>query len=119
LSQMGVGLSIDDFGTGYTSLSSIKRLPVNEIKIDKSFVTNMLTDKQDEMIVRTVIEFGHNFGLTVVAEGVETKEVLDALAALDCDEVQGYFISQPLAYEPLKNWLSTCPYKTGTSDIGH
>ena len=119
LSQMGVGLSIDDFGTGYTSLSSIKRLPVNEIKIDKSFVTNMLTDKQDEMIVRTVIEFGHNFGLTVVAEGVETKQVLDALAALGCDEIQGHFISQPLAYEPLKNWLSNCPYKAGTPDVGH
>ena len=118
LSQMGVGLSIDDFGTGYTSLSSIKRLPVNEIKIDKSFVTNMLSDKQDEMIVRTVIEFGHNFGLTVVAEGVETKEVLDALAALGCDEIQGYFISQPLAYEPLKNWLSACPYKTASADVG-
>lgn len=70
----------------YTSLSSIKRLPVNQIKIDKSFVTNMLTDKKDAMIARTVIEFGHNFGLTVVAEGVETKEVLDALTALGCDE---------------------------------
>lgn len=119
LSQMGVGLSIDDFGTGYTSLSSIKRLPVNEIKIDKSFVTNMLTDKQDEMIVRTVIEFGHNFGLTVVAEGVETKEVLDTLAALGCDEIQGNFVSQPLAYEALKKWLSTSPYKTGTPERSH
>lgn len=116
LSRLGAGLSIDDFGTGYTSLSSIKRLPVNEIKIDKSFVTNMLTDKKDAMIVRTVIELGHNFGLTVVAEGVETKEVLDALAALGCDEIQGYFISEPKAYEPLKNWLSTCPYKIGTDD---
>jgi diguanylate cyclase (GGDEF)-like protein len=116
LSRMGVGLSIDDFGTGYTSLSSIKRLPVNEIKIDKSFVTNMLTDKKDEMIVRTVIEFGHNFGLTVVAEGVETKEVLDALAALGCDEVQGYFISKPQTCELLKSWLSASPWKVGRAD---
>ena len=107
LSRMGVSLSIDDFGTGYTSLASIKHLPVNEIKIDKSFVTNMLTDKKDAMIVRTVIEFGHNFGLTVVAEGVETKEVLDALAALGCDEVQGYFISRPIALEALKDWLKS------------
>ena len=113
LSSMGIGLSIDDFGTGYTSLSSIKRLPINEIKIDKSFVTNMLTDKKDEMIVRSVIDLGHNFGLTVVAEGVETKEVLDALTALGCDEAQGYFISKPQAWEPLKNWLSTSPYKIG------
>lgn len=111
LSRMGVWLSIDDFGTGYTSLASIKRLPVNEIKIDKSFVTHMLTDKKDAMIVRTVIDLGHNFGLTVVAEGVETKEVLDALTALGCDEAQGYFISRPQACAPLKSWFSTCPWK--------
>ncbi len=111
LSHMGVLLSIDDFGTGYTSLSSIKRLPINEIKIDKSFVTHMLTDKKDAMLVRTVIELGHNFGLTVVAEGVETKEVLDALAAIGCDEVQGYFISKPLTCELLKNWFSTTSWK--------
>lgn len=116
LSRMGIGLSIDDFGTGYTSLASIKRLPVNEIKVDKSFVTNMLTDKKDAMIVRTVIEFGHNFGLTVVAEGVETQEVLDALTALGCDEVQGYFISKPQTCELLKNWFSTSPYKVGPAD---
>jgi diguanylate cyclase (GGDEF)-like protein len=114
LSRMGARISIDDFGTGYTSLASIKYLPVNEIKIDKSFVINMMTDKKNEMIVRTVIDFGHNFGLTVVAEGVETKEILDALAALGCDEVQGYYISKPMAYEPLKNWLSASPYKVGT-----
>ena len=111
LNRMGVWISIDDFGTGYTSLSSIKHLPVNEIKIDKSFVTNMLTDKKDEMIVRTVIELGHNFGLSVVAEGVETQEVLDALTALGCDLVQGYFLSTPLAYEQLKTWFSTSRYK--------
>ena len=104
LSNMGVALSIDDFGTGYTSLASIKRLPVNEIKIDRSFVTNMLTDKKDAMIVRTVIELGHNFGLAVVAEGVETQEVLDALAVLGCDKVQGFFISKPQTTEQLKNW---------------
>lgn len=113
LSRMGVWLSIDDFGTGYTSLASIKRLPVNEIKIDRSFVTNMLTDKKDAMIVRTVIDLGHNFGLTVVAEGVETKEVLDALAALGCDEIQGYFISKPQTCELLKSWFSASPYKIG------
>lgn len=111
LSRMGISLSIDDFGTGYTSLSSIKRLPVNEIKIDKSFVTNMLTDKQDAMIVRTIIDFGHNFGLTVVAEGVETKEVYDTLAHLGCDVIQGYYVSKPLSCEELKAWFSTSPYK--------
>lgn len=116
LSRMGIGLSIDDFGTGYTSLASIKRLPVNEIKIDRSFVTNMLTDKQDATIVRTVIELGHNFGLTVVAEGVETKEVFDALAALGCDEIQGYFISKPQTCEALKSWFPTSPWKIGLTE---
>lgn len=116
LNRMGVWLSIDDFGTGYTSLSSIKQLPVNEIKIDSSFVTNMLTDTKDAMIVRTVIELGHNFGLTVVAEGVETKEVLDVLTALGCDQTQGYFICKPNAGEPLKSWLSASPYKIGSGD---
>ncbi|OFZ65961.1 MAG: hypothetical protein A2V79_03390 [Betaproteobacteria bacterium RBG_16_56_24] len=116
LSHMGIYLSIDDFGTGYTSLASIKRLPVNEIKIDRSFVTNMLTDKNDAMLVRTVIDLGHNFGLTVVAEGVETQEVLDALAALGCDEVQGYFISKPQSCELLKSWFQTSPYKVGPDD---
>jgi diguanylate cyclase (GGDEF)-like protein len=111
LSHMGVELSIDDFGTGYTSLASIKRLPINEIKIDKSFITGMFSDKKDAMIVRSVIELGHNLGLTVVAEGVETKEVYDALAALSCDEIQGYFICKPQACDPLKIWLSTSSWK--------
>ncbi|MGA7595160.1 MAG: EAL domain-containing protein [Gallionella sp.] len=113
LSQMGNKLSIDDFGTGYTSLASIRRLPVNEIKIDKSFVTNMLVDKKDAMIVRTVIDLGHNFGLTIVAEGVESIEVLNALAELGCDEVQGYLVSKPLVCDQFKSWLSTCPYHIG------
>ncbi len=111
LSDIGVWLSIDDFGTGYTSLSSIKHLPIDEIKIDQSFITNMLTDKKDAMIVRTIIELGHNFDLTVVAEGVENKQVWDALAALGCDEIQGYFISKPQTYEQLKIWLPTSTYK--------
>lgn len=105
LRNIGTWISIDDFGTGYTSLSSIKRMPVNELKIDKSFVTNMITDAEDAMIVRTIIDFGHNFGLTVVAEGVETREVYNALADLGCDIIQGYLISRPLPFEQLKIWL--------------
>ena len=116
LNRMGIWLSIDDFGTGYTSLASIKRLPINEIKIDRSFVTNMLADKRDAMLVRTVIDIGHNFGLTVVAEGVETQAVLDALAAIGCDEAQGYFISKPQDCDLLKNWFSTSAYKVGAGD---
>ena len=111
LSRMGIGLSIDDFGTGYTTLASIKHLPVDEIKIDKSFVLGMLASNSDAMIVRSVIDLGHNLGLRVVAEGVETKEMFDAVAALGCDEAQGYFISRPQAYEALINWFPTAPWK--------
>ncbi|TAM45677.1 MAG: EAL domain-containing protein [Gammaproteobacteria bacterium] len=114
LSRMGVWLSIDDFGTGYTSLASLRHLPVNEVKIDKSFVGGMLANKSDAMIVRSVIELGHNLGLRIVAEGVETKAMLDALAALGCDEAQGYFISKPQACGPLKNWLPTSSWKIGS-----
>ncbi len=111
LNRMGVWLSIDDFGTGYTSLASLRHLPVNEVKIDKSFVVGMLANKSDAMIVRSVIELSHILGLRVVAEGVETKEILDALAALGCDEAQGYFISKPQACELLKKWLPTSPWQ--------
>ena len=116
LNRLGIYLSIDDFGTGYTSLASIKRLPVNEIKIDRSFITNMLTDYKNAMIVRTIIQIGRNFDITVVAEGVETKEVLDVLAALGCDEAQGYFISKPQACDLLKSWFSTSSYNIGPGD---
>ena len=111
LNRLGIRISIDDFGTGYTSLASIKYLPVNEIKIDKSFVLGMLANNSDAMIVRSVIDLGHNLGLRVVAEGVETKEMLDALAALGCDEAQGYFISRPQECELLKGWFQTAPWK--------
>lgn len=111
LSHMGAGISIDDFGTGYTSLASIKHLSVNEVKIDKSFVLGMLSNNSDAMIVRSVIDLGHNLGLRVVAEGVETKETFDALASLGCDEAQGYFISRPLACNLLKSWFPTSPWK--------
>lgn len=116
LHGMGIRLSIDDFGTGYTSLGSIKRLPVDEVKIDKSFVSNMLADKMDEMVVRSVIEVGHNLGLEVVAEGVETIEALEVLAALRCDEAQGYFISRPQTYDALKEWLAISPWKIEPRD---
>ena len=87
--EIGVHLSIDDFGTGYSSLSYLRQLPVTELKIDRSFVTNLVVDAQDETIVRSTIDLGHNLGLQVVAEGVETNEVADRLRALGCDIAQG------------------------------
>jgi EAL domain-containing protein (putative c-di-GMP-specific phosphodiesterase class I) len=95
LSAMGIRLSIDDFGTGHSSLSYLKRLPVSEIKIDRSFVMNMETSDDDAVIVRSTIELGHNLGLEVVAEGVETEPTRMRLAALGCDTIQGYLIGRP------------------------
>ena len=107
LHEVGVRLSIDDFGTGYSSLSYLRRLPVGELKIDQSFVANVLLDEQDEVIVRSTIDLGHNLGLVVVAEGVENNEVLERLRAFGCDVAQGFCISRPLTPEHLISWLAT------------
>jgi EAL domain-containing protein (putative c-di-GMP-specific phosphodiesterase class I) len=96
LAGIGIRLSIDDFGTGFSSLRYLSKLPVSEIKIDKSFVIDMMTHKNDAMIVRTTIDLGHNLGLKVVAEGVESDEILKRLVELGCDSVQGHYISFPL-----------------------
>jgi diguanylate cyclase (GGDEF)-like protein len=96
LHAAGFKLSIDDFGTGYSSLAYLKRLPVDELKIDRSFVMAMETDEQDAKIVRSTIDLAHNLGLTVVAEGVESEAILQQLAALHCDEAQGYHMSRPM-----------------------
>ena len=106
LSEQGFKLSIDDFGTGYSSLAYLKRLPVDELKIDKSFVMGMESGEDDAMIVRSTIDLAHNLGLTVVAEGVETLAILDRLRALSCDEAQGYHISRPLGAEDFLAWQS-------------
>lgn len=105
LHALGIRLSIDDFGTGYSSLSYLKRMPVDELKIDKSFVMGMSTHKDDETIVRSTINLGHNMGMKVVAEGVETGEMMEQLRVLRCDLVQGYHISRPLPPERLETWL--------------
>ncbi|MFI5304671.1 MAG: putative bifunctional diguanylate cyclase/phosphodiesterase [Nitrospiria bacterium] len=106
LSELGFSLSIDDFGTGYSSLGYLKKLPVNTIKIDKSFVLNMTADSNNTVIVRSTIDLAHNLGLDVVAEGVETEEVLDLLTFMGCDMAQGYFMSRPISPEQLNLWLA-------------
>jgi diguanylate cyclase len=104
LHTMGLKLSIDDFGTGYSSLAYLKRLPVDELKIDKSFVMNMESDLQDAKIVRSTVDLAHNLGLNVVAEGVENAKSWKLLAGLACDEVQGYLIARPMPAAQFPQW---------------
>ena len=105
LRDLGVGIAIDDFGTGYSSLAYLRRLRVDELKIDKSFVLNLPTDEGDAVIVRSTIELGHNLGLKVVAEGVEDDITMAMLRGWKCDAVQGYGISKPLPVEQVGHWL--------------
>jgi diguanylate cyclase (GGDEF)-like protein/PAS domain S-box-containing protein len=107
LAGMGVQLSIDDFGTGYSSLSYLKRLPIHEIKIDRSFVLNLTSSEEDAIIVRSTVDLANNLGLRVVAEGVESAEVLGYLRATGCDVAQGYYLGRPLAGADLEHWLTT------------
>ena len=111
LDNMNVKLSIDDFGTGYSSLAYLKQLPVGEIKIDKSFVMEMISDDNDMVIVKTTIDLAHNLGLQIVAEGVKDQKTCDYLRNLNCDIAQGYFISMPLSAKefPLKMLSRSIP----------
>ena len=105
LQSMGLRLSLDDFGTGYSSLTHLRQLPVDEIKIDKSFVMSMMDSEADTTIVRTIIDLGRNLGKQVCAEGVETEEVWRKLTELGCDLAQGYWISKPVPAAALIEWL--------------
>ncbi|HLY81523.1 MAG TPA: EAL domain-containing protein [Acidimicrobiales bacterium] len=105
LRELGIALAIDDYGTGYSSLSYLSRLPVAKLKIDKSFILNMLDNEHDAVIVRSTIDLGRNLGLRVVAEGVETEETLRELTGLGCDIAQGYYLSRPVPADRLVGWL--------------
>jgi len=105
LRETGITISLDDFGTGHSSLAQLKRMPVDELKIDKAFVRHLKDDNEDECIVRATIDIGHSMGLRIVAEGVEDEPSLRLLEELECDVAQGYFISRPLAAEELESWL--------------
>ncbi len=107
--DMGVRISIDDFGTGYSSLAYLKKLPVSEIKIDKSFVMDMLTNESDAIIVNATIQLGHNLGLKVVAEGIQDEPTFNEIKRMGCDALQGYFICRPVAPEDFVNWLRKTP----------
>lgn len=107
ITQIGVQFSIDDFGTGYSSLSYLKKLPLSELKIDKSFVLEMMEDENDAVIVHATIELAHNLGLKVVAEGVENKAIMEKLQDLGCDVLQGFEISKPIAAKDFINWYES------------
>jgi diguanylate cyclase (GGDEF)-like protein len=112
LRDLGIETSIDDYGTGYSSLAYIKQLAVNELKIDRGFVAGMEADKRNAAIVRSTIELGHNLGLTVVAEGVETEHELSQLRRFGCDVAQGYHLGKPMSPEALEAWLGASAGRT-------
>ena len=107
LRDIGVRISMDDFGTGHSSLAQIKNMPLHELKIDKSFITTLMSDHQNKAIVRTTIDLAHNMGLTVVAEGIEDEDTLRQLSELGCEQAQGFFMSKPVASDDLIRWLVT------------
>jgi diguanylate cyclase (GGDEF)-like protein len=119
LNEMGVRLSVDDFGTGYSSLSYLRRLPVHEVKIDRAFIQGMATDPGDLAIVRAVVDLSRHFGLSVVAEGVESELTLSLLEEIGCDIGQGFLFSRPLSYDRLEAWFSaqTEPEPTAAGEV--
>ena len=115
LSKFGMKLAIDDFGTGYSSLAYLKRFPVNTLKIDRAFITDISSDNDDAAIVEAVLGLGKHFNMKVVAEGVEDEEQLNFLKSQGCDTAQGYYISKPLSSEQYQTWLDRWPYGVQSS----
>jgi EAL domain-containing protein (putative c-di-GMP-specific phosphodiesterase class I) len=116
LRALGVRLSLDDFGTGQASLAYLRQLPIDEVKIDRAFVTSMAEDDGDAVIVRSTIDLARNLGLDVVAEGVESEGVLAALVELRCNSAQGFHIGRPLPAAELDVWLSSRSATARTSE---
>jgi EAL domain-containing protein (putative c-di-GMP-specific phosphodiesterase class I) len=115
LHSIGVSIAVDDFGTGYSSLAYLKQLPISEIKIDRSFVMEMLDDENDRIIVKAIVDLAHNLGMSVVAEGVSSNEALALLATLGCNEAQGYFIKRPIPADELLAYLQNYPIEVAMS----
>jgi EAL domain-containing protein (putative c-di-GMP-specific phosphodiesterase class I) len=117
LNEMGVTLSIDDYGTGYSSMAYLRSLPVQEIKIDKSFVLKLASSRSDEILVRSTIDLGHNLGLKVTAEGVEDVSSIEILRAYGCETAQGYFVSKPLPAEEFTRFFMTSRWSRNPAGI--
>jgi diguanylate cyclase (GGDEF)-like protein len=118
LSDLGVRMSVDDFGTGYSSLANLRRLPIDELKIDRSFVSPMLQDESDLIIVRSTINLGHDLGLRIIAEGVEDEATLEHLALLGCDLAQGYHIGRPMPADAFTRWLDEPDHAPAPAPLG-
>jgi diguanylate cyclase (GGDEF)-like protein len=110
LAELGVAVAIDDFGTGYSSFAYLKRLPIQTLKIDKSFLADFASNPQDAAIVQSIIELGHNLGYQVIAEGVQDPQAWARLEEMGCDAVQGFHVSHPLPFERLDEWLTQSPW---------
>jgi EAL domain-containing protein (putative c-di-GMP-specific phosphodiesterase class I) len=108
LKAQGIGLSLDDFGTGYSSLNYLRRLPLNQLKIDQTFVQNVLTNENDAAITRTIVSLGQSLGLEVLAEGVETLAQKEFLMGIGCHAFQGYFFSKPLPAQAFEAFVTVC-----------
>ncbi len=111
-------ISIDDFGTGYSSLNYLRKLPAQELKIDKSFVMKMDENKGDEKIVLSIIDLAHNMGLKSVAEGVQTEAVWERIRSMGCDVGQGYYFARPLPAKALSEWLRTSAWSLKKRAVG-
>ncbi len=105
LQQLGIGLAIDDFGTGYSSLNYLKRLPITALKIDQTFVRDLVVDSDDRILAATIVNLGHSLGLKVVAEGVETEEQRQILIDQGCDFAQGYLFGRPMPADQFAEWV--------------
>ncbi|QTQ34350.1 Putative sensor histidine kinase [Aromatoleum petrolei] len=118
LKDMGMSLYIDDYGTGYSSLAYLQKLPVDAIKIDKSFVQPMLEDAGAALIVQSTVDLGHKLGLRVIAEGVENQEICERLRAIGCDEAQGYFVAMPMPVGDFLSWTEACGWRLAPRAAG-
>ena len=115
---MGHLMSVDDFGTGFSSLAYLKKFPVRSLKIDRSFVSDMETDNNDHVIVRSTIDMAHGMGMNVIAEGVESEALLKELMMMGCDIAQGYHISRPLSAEEFIEWTHQSKWKLAAFQTG-
>ena len=117
LKDVGIGFSLDDFGTGYSSLAHLKRLPLDQLKIDQSLVRDILTDRSDEAIARTIVALGNSLGLSVIAQGVDTEEQRHCLAQMRCHAYQGYCFSRPLPVQEFEAFAKRVGRQTGCNPM--